>query len=488
MTRRRRRRRRRQLERARALHLRLRSQRAPFNAFRASQVCLRTFVPPSEADVVFLDFYFGQGTVEQAIQRLLSLTRQLRSRAYGPRPPFVVVLLNRFWCLTNSGEDPNNLATKVDGKLTLLMPDKTSLCRHGSEVDRFRLASARVTAENRQVEEGLRRHFDDCGGFAVLSVFEELAPLILSGELRSADVSSDGIHPNFPSATEHCNRQCRAALGSVGHVAAAFEAQHLTAAWARVLTRWGVQVLRGEPTGAQGSTVRTRQRCKRAVGAVDASVSSCFGAEPWLPQPEVFRMTNGFEWVEPYDRNLFKRSLQKPGWLSSRAGATLLLRIDHGLWQPLAERASMISVQLFFLHTCMPAFHCMRTRRQRQGGGEPPRQSILLRQAIHPSPYRHLRRASHATDTTPATAADQLPNALTYRAQVPAYARVQTRPRMQGWRSFRVMGHALVRPSRSPRYGSRDSALTRLWQYHPSLSWMHRSGVFSTSRPPQMRM
>lgn len=301
--------------------------------------CLRTFVPPQTADLVFLDFFLGHQNVAYAIHTLITIVKQLRMQAFGPQPPFVVIMLNRYWCLTESGDDPNNVDTRVDGQSTLMWTNKSAMCRRGDDEETFRRASVRVAAETKQVQHAVNKHFSpQCGGVVVLSVFEEVAPLIIAGKLRAADFSVDGVHP----------------ITSPGVNGAPDDLGLLTRAWGDVLKRWAADILQGgtPPTaratdsGASAATASTEvpRSCNKEHAMESAGL--CYGAEFFLPRPTVL-LNDGFAHC-PY--------CPKPGWTSSRQGASMQVRIDSGKLGTLeAQRGThQLGVDLHLLHTYTP--------------------------------------------------------------------------------------------------------------------------------------
>lgn len=305
--------------------------------------CLRTFIPPHQADVVFLDFFFGHASTEVALQKLRVLLMHLRGGVYGPRPPFVVILLNRWWCLTNDGEDPMDAHTRINGEQTLFWPNKTwAFCRNQArgatdDSEKFQKARARIEGETTDVKAAILRSFSQhCGGVAVLSVAEEVIPLLLSRKLSVSQVAPDGIHPARPPLPEHHPS-----------FAEAFEQQALTAAWTRVLTRWAAGVLTGERPADETRHRNVRCRWSMAKYAGADSGATCFGADYFMPKPQILEM-KGFEWIAMKANDV---SAPKPGWVSREAAASLTLLIDHGLTGIDSDHPQRLSVDLHFLHT-----------------------------------------------------------------------------------------------------------------------------------------
>ena len=125
--------------------------------------CMSSLVPDGAVDLVVLDFAIVSGVTDAVVDNHRRLLWALRQYS---QPPFVLLLLNFYWCLDHRGVPAN----------TLLLPGgraaQTAFCRDEGD-------DASKVAKAQRLQNTVQRRLEAVGvgcGAAVLAIFPELAP------------------------------------------------------------------------------------------------------------------------------------------------------------------------------------------------------------------------------------------------------------------------------------------------------------------------
>lgn len=307
------------------------------NDARQLRPCARSYVQ-ANTDVVFIDYAVNGGTPED-FEQLLGIWQ-----SYPGGGPMLVLLNNFFWCRTEHGEHALTAALRnCSHRKGAPAACKAAALRDTCFVQRN---GERLLRATRCAEAALEASMAPCGA-AVLSIFDVLAPQVISGALSSTQaITEDGYHP--PKGASHPSTP-----------------SPMVAAWAELLVHWfdlAVDSLSSQPqpnateprlVGGQDPEQRARLAqmlgacarrppgypdtegrrdwahladggCRVAhVGATNSSGrrTRCYSADGrWLPRLPVLHAT-GWHFVA------IDGGKQRPGYVSLGRGDVLRIRM-----------------------------------------------------------------------------------------------------------------------------------------------------------------
>jgi len=176
------------------------------NDARHLRPCARSSAP-LDADVVFMEYAVNGGTPDD-FEFLLSVWR-----TYPGGGPMIVVLNSFFWCRDERGEHALTAALHGCGRRR----GEPAQCKRNALAAHCRVRNngERLRNVTRCTEAAIEASMAPCGA-AVLSIFDVLAPQVISAKVISStsEISTDGYHPP-----------------KMGN-------GHMVYAWARLLARW----------------------------------------------------------------------------------------------------------------------------------------------------------------------------------------------------------------------------------------------------------
>ena len=200
--------------------------------------CMLSYVP-ANADLLVIDFALNDPKEDEFWQLLKVL------QGYPEGGPMLLVLNNFYWCRVTDGSNAIGhgvrTAKRERQRFTLTRKNEAKRWCRDTTLIRSRLQSATHCPAA-----GIEAVMSACGA-AVLDIYDELAPRVLSGELNASAITRDGFHPHF------------------GPVAK----QLLVQSWSQLLKRWFdsamaapmITATHPEPTAPDASLLRRLSMC-----------------------------------------------------------------------------------------------------------------------------------------------------------------------------------------------------------------------------------